>query len=370
MRLSLLFIFIPIFAFSNLVLLNLHDHKGYIFSNVFKEFDFSGECRLGIARVVSEYVPPDPDVDVFNAFPKFRMIYLENGLSVGTENTDLVVPKDALEAMKNSKILCIDSPIEFLSPSVLKLGGDMKDWQLGGIIGTIMKALGKPWELPVKKDFKSGEVVKIAPQPPIVEIEILKFPGVGIIASASVTDFSKFLTEWDFDGSRSFSKFIFLPPGEHEIELKVSDFYGLTSEASTVVNVPNFRRVVKRSRCEIGLSCPKRIKSPGIHVFLTMKPDGYIEEVLEATETTFPKVFLNLEGGEISGKAEDPSGAKVFVFVNGRSGGRLSIGENAAAVIGVDPYGNTTLESTEVTIGSDVRKILGIRSGFILGWGR
>ena len=370
MRLSLLLIFIPIFAFSNLVLLNLHDHKGYIFSDVFKEFDFSGECRPGITRVVSEYVPPDPEVDVFDALPKFRMLYLENGLSVGTEDTDLVVPMEALEAMKSSKIMCIDTSVEFLSPSVVKLKRDMRDWQLGGVIGMIMKALGKPWELPVKRDFKSGEIVGITPQPPIVEIELLKFPGVGVIASASVTDFSKFLTEWSFNGSRSFSKFIFLPPGEHEIELKVSDFHGLTSEASAVVSVPDFRRVVKRSRCEIGISCPKGIASPGIHIFLTMKPDGYVEEVLEATETSFPKVSLSLKDGKISGSAEDPSGAKVFVFVNGRSGGRLSIGENAAAVIGIDPYGNATLDSTTVTIGSDVRKILGLRSGFILGWGR
>jgi hypothetical protein len=372
MRLS--FTLILIFAsvvFSSLILLNTYDGKGYIFSENFETFTFSGKCIEGVAYPVSVYIPPDPDVDVFGDFPKISLIYLSNKLSVGVKEADIVVPEEVFNLIENSTVLCTDIPVEFLSPSVLKVKDDIPAWELGGVISNVMNSMNCRWELPLKGVFKKGEIVSTNPEKPSVDLEISKFPGVGALLRANVMDFSDVNILWDLSGRKKEGEVLSVPPGEYSVKLFAKDSLGLTTSASLLIKVEDFQRVFKRFSCEIGVDCSDLAgEGPGVYVLKALKPYGYFEFIIDATETTYPKVQLQIIGEVVKGEAKDPNGAETFVFVNGRGSGRLNLGRNAICVVGVDPYDNISMESTTVEFEQDIRKILNIRSSFVVGWGR
>ncbi len=366
MRLSLLHLLLTASVFG-LVVFNGYDHTGYVFDDSFLTFEYIGTCEPGKTEVVDEYVPPSNEVDVYGAFPKSRLLFLSNGLSVGTPVADVVVPEWVFDHMRDSAVVCTDLPVEFLSPNVLKVLSDVSP----PMLSPLLEDMEVDWELPPKNLFKKGEVISTLPTVPVISIVDLPVDGVALSLMASVSDFSQVELEWIVDGSRvSSSPLIVLPPGDYDVTLVATDSHGLSSRGSKRVKAKPFLRVVERLKCELGVDCGALAEEPGIEIFKALKTYGLFTFIVEATDTTYPKVSVSISSEKVRGMVEDPSGAEVFVYINGRKGDRLKYGENTITAVGVDAFGNVSVVSRSVTLDEDVRDVLNLRSPFVVGWGR
>ena len=372
MRLSLLFFFLSTTIFS-IILLNDYDRVGYILSSEFLSFKFDGKCPVGESTPVSFYNPPSKEVDVYGDFPRNPFAFMSNGVTIGTTNTSVEVPEWVFKELRKSEIYCYDHPIDFLSPSVIKVLENMKSWEIGSVVSKIMENVGEYWELPTKPEFKSGEVISLIPRDPVVDLKYAESPGVGVVAFPEIRDFSSYNYSWVVDGAALESSILILPPGNHKITLVATDSIGFNRSKTLKVNVTPFQIVKKKMRCEIGIDNCEVLtgsRSPGVYVIKSVKTYGMFTFIIDATETTFPEIHLSIRDRFVSVSATDPSGAKVFVFVNGRIGDRLINGENVVEAVAMDPYGNITLMATEVIKSPDVREILNLRSPFYVGWGK
>ncbi len=374
MRLSPFLLFLlSTFAFASPLLLNTYDHTGYLLSDEFTSFKFKGECPTGVGTAVEIYSPPDEKVNVYGNFPEDEMIFLSNGISLGSSNTNLVVPKWVLEEASGSEILCCAIPVKFLSPDVIKILQPVKSWELGSKLSRIMKMVKKSWELPDKDKFGPGDVLSLAPKAPTIRFEMGKSDGVGSVIFPEIQDFSKFEYNWVVDGESVDASVLILPPGDHDVTLNATDSLGIGSSLSFEVKITPFQKVVEHLECEIGVDNCYALtgsKIPGIYTLRSVKTYGDFTFVINATETSFPKIQLIIQGLTVHASATDPSGVETFVFVNGKSSDRLVYSKNTVEVVAVDPYGNGTLESTEVVEEPDVRDMLNLRSPFLVGWGR
>ena len=373
MRLSFLLLFLSTTLMASLILLNDYDNVGYVLSSEFLSFEFEGRCPVGVSTPVSFYTPPSERVDVYGDFPKRPFALMSNGITIGSTSTSVVVPEWTFNLLPKSEVYCYDSPIDFLSPSVVKVLKEMKSWELGSVVSGIMEKIGEYWELPNKLVFEAGEVVSLIPRNPKVDIEYAKSPGVGAVVFPKVSDFSRYDYSWTVNGSPVKSSILVLSPGDYHITLKATDSIGFDSSKSISLRVEPFQVVNEHLRCEIGIDNCKALtgsSKPGVYVLRSLKTYGVFTFVVDATETTFPRIRLSIGRKSVQATAEDPSGSNVFVFVNGRIGDRLVDGKSIVEVVALDPYGNATFESTEVIRSPDVRKILDLRSSFYLGWGR
>ncbi len=373
MRLSFLFFFLSTTLMASLILLNDYNDIGYIFSSEFLSFKFEGRCPVGDSTPVSFYLPPSEIADVYGDFPRESFAFMSNGITIGSTDTSVVVPDWVFKLLSESEVYCYDDPIDFLSPSVIKVLKNMKNWEIGSVVSEVMNRIGEYWELPDVLNFKSGEVVSLVPRNPKVNAEYSESPGVGAVVLPEIRDFSRYRYSWIVNGSTVESSILVLPPGDYKITLVATDSIGFDSSKSLDVRVTPFQIVKKHLRCEIGIDNCKTLTgstNPGVYVLKSLKTYGLFTFIVDATETSFPKVQISLEGDRVQANAEDPSGAEVFVFVNGRIGDRLINGKNFVEVVAVDPYGNATLDSTEVIKSPDVREVLNLRSPFYVGWGR
>ena len=373
MRLSFLLIFLSTTLMASLILLNDYNDTGYIISSEFLSFKFEGRCPVGDSTPVSFYIPPSEIADVYGDFPKKPFAFMSNGITIGSTDTNVVVPDWVFGLLSKSEVYCYDDPLDFLSPSVVKVLKDMKDWELGGVISEIMNRIGEYWELPDKLNFKSGDVVSLAPRSPKVGLKYAESPGVGLVVFPRIRDFSRYTYSWTVNGSTVESSILVLPPGDYKITLTATDSIGFDSSKSLKIDVTPFQIVERKLRCEIGIDDCKILTgstNPGIYVLKTLKTYGVFTFVVDATETSFPKIRVSFKDNLVRASAEDPSGAEVFIFVNGKIGDRLINGKSLVEIVAVDPYGNATLDSTEVIRSPDVRRILNLRSPFYVGWGR
>lgn len=358
-------------CFSQELLLNTYDKTGYLFidGRIETIFAFESDIHMTLKDYITDYyIPPSISVE-YIPLPKHDFLISNQGKTIGTMGTDIVIPKSLYEKLvklfkSGAQILVtLDRyPIEIYSDHILVLEYDSEKIKefLPHFVNYELSRITKPGRYSLEL--------------PSLEIEwvVTSYPGFGgAIIPIFKSEFAEI--QWTIDDVHRKDICVVYPVGEHFINAHIDGkSYGFetTAVSHKIFSTQETFEVGSPINGDIisvsGLH-GESLTIPGTFLFLQLRPEQVRVIKATVTDSTSPvlevNVFQKVPGiFELVTSVSDMTACTVRIFLDGEelafTKGVLSLaGKNHTLVaIAEDTFGNKSYTIRQINDNFELNK--------------